>query len=337
LGLCLLAGCWQEVHYSGAIKLPPRDVSEKGAASDSEFASDASGFGDELAAVLAAQPTPLIPYESKREPIDVSPIAGPSSVVGERYRMPPSQSSDAALEEQLFGVLGESQADRTEPGTGAASPAERPTESPVPAVSTPSETAAGPVELTSERVGQGSISNGAVTADTASTRRAAFKLGSEWSLAALARERGAAADDVNKWIAHAQELAQSLGTSLNPLPPSAGGDRDAATRAMIRHLVVEGQRLGRDLAERHGADHAALLELGVKSNLLLVHYEPNTPVAETLAASIAQARELAQSPAALWQPLLDAIAQGREPAVVRQIVLRLPDEMDRSLAAGAER
>jgi hypothetical protein len=313
LSLCLLGGCWQEVRYAGLDDAAKGDSSKQGTIAPSKFTSDASGFGDELAAALASQPMPLTPIDNSPEPVSPLPVDDPLDAIGERYRTPPPGPSDAELDEALFGFLGPTQDNSAAPGAEAASPAEPIMDAVDPIATTPS------------------------AADTTKTRRAAWQLGNQWSLAALARERGAAADDVNTWFTRSQELAQSLGTTLNALPPSAGGDRDAATRAMVRHLLVEGQRLGRDLADRHGGDHAALFELGVKSNLLLVLYEPNTPIAETLAASIAQARELAQSPAELWQPLLTAIAEGREPAAIRQIVLRLPDEVDRSFAAAVER
>jgi hypothetical protein len=102
-------------------------------------------------------------------------------------------------------------------------------------------------------------------------------------------------------------------------------------------LFVEGQRIGRELTNRYGADHAALFELAVKSNLLLVLYAPGSPTAESLAGAIAQARERAELPAELVRPLVVTTAERYGPSAVRQAVYKLHEEVDRHLAAAAER
>jgi hypothetical protein len=137
-------------------------------------------------------------------------------------------------------------------------------------------------------------------------------------------------------LAHSRQLAESLGTSLKELPPIATGDRDAAMVAMAKYLITEGQRIGRDIAAKNGADHVALFELGLKSNVLLVLYEPRSAVSEALANSLAQAREASGLPTQLWQPLLNAVAEVREPEVVRRLVFELHENVERSLAAATE-
>jgi hypothetical protein len=70
--------------------------------------------------------------------------------------------------------------------------------------------------------------------------------------------------------------------------------------------------------------------------VLLVLYEPRSPVSEALANSLAQAREAAGLPVQMWQPLLSAVAEGREPEAVRRLVFQLHENVDRSLLTASE-
>jgi hypothetical protein len=121
------------------------------------------------------------------------------------------------------------------------------------------------------------------------------------------------------------------------MPPLSAAKDATSPSPTVNYLVAEGQRLGRDLSASQGADHAALLELAVKSNLLLVLYDPGSRTSEALAAVIAQARERAGLPEDVTKTLLTAIAERREPAVIRQYVFRLHDDVDKYLSSGAAR
>lgn len=341
LAACASSGCWQEVRYTGPTNPGAAEQRASGAPPTAEFASDARGFGDDLVAALAAQPASHGGSDTGVQPA-VSVSSAERAMAGERYEPAATERSTngQGFLGAEYGIQGQGTSTPAPPAaeSAAASGAALPRIESAPASAA---TNAGRPRQPSPPAAVNPIRSAeptpaAVPTPPALTRRAAWLLGSKWSLAALARGRGAVNDNVNNWLEQAGKLALFLGTKLEPLPPPLS-DREVSTRATVRHLFAEGQRLGRDLAERHGPAHAALFELGVKSNLLLVLYEPGTPVAETLGRAIADARPLADSPAELWQPLLDAIAQGREPAAVRQLVLQLHDEVDRSLAGSAER
>jgi hypothetical protein len=334
-----LAGCWQEVHYGDSMD-PPAGSSATDGGSRTLPAGDASAFADELVAALmrtaremnqadqreagrpAATDSPAIPVPAQPSisvgpmpidssanaavPNDLAPKAERPSPLGDRYQVPSGGSTaDSA------GPL------QTEPILESNQPTGRGEEQPP-----------RPVSL---------LSATHPASEAAETRRAAWQLGNNWSLAALARDRVTASDNVARWLDHSHELAASLGTRLAELPPPVVGDAEASTRVVIKHLFTEGTRIGNFLSDRYGPDHAALFELGVKANLLLVLYEPRTPLAETLASAIAKAREQAKTSVDLWQPLLTAIAEGREPAAVRQAVFRAHEEVARSLAGAADR
>ncbi len=106
----------------------------------------------------------------------------------------------------------------------------------------------------------------------------AWLLGSNLSLAALANDRAAAADKVADWFDKSQRLAKLLDTTVADLPPRPAADQiDPRADKAMEYLFNEGQTIGRHLATQFGDDHAALFELAVKSNILLVLYQPGAP------------------------------------------------------------
>jgi hypothetical protein len=170
-----------------------------------------------------------------------------------------------------------------------------------------------------------------------STRLDAWQLGSRLSLAALANDRGVAAENVASWMAYCKTLAAALGTAVGDLPQRGlAGRNQAASRQVLEYFLTEGRQIGGDLGKRHGPDHAALLEVAIKSNLLRVLYAPESPSAEAISAAIAQAAPRAQLPADLWQPLLDLLAAQADAAEVRTAVRSFHAAVERHLAEDAK-
>ena len=101
-------------------------------------------------------------------------------------------------------------------------------------------------------------------------------------------------------------------------------------------MFLQGQQIGRELAKQHGADHAALVEVALKSNLLRVLYSPGSAATEAISAAIAQAAPRAELPATMWQPLLDLLAAKADPGEVRKAVQSFHTEVERHLTPAAE-
>jgi hypothetical protein len=168
------------------------------------------------------------------------------------------------------------------------------------------------------------------------TRLDAWLLGSHLSLAALANDRGLAPENVQKWLESAKVHAAALGVPVADLPEKSGIDSQTTSRKVLSYLFVQGQQIGRELARQHGADHAALVEVALKSNLLRVMYSPGSGTTEAISGAIAQAAPRADLPPTLWQPLLDLLAAKADPAEVRKAVQSFHAEVERNLAPAAE-
>jgi hypothetical protein len=169
------------------------------------------------------------------------------------------------------------------------------------------------------------------------SRRAAWLLGSRLSLAALAHDRNVAPAETTGWFKEAGDMARMLGTSVTDLPTRpASASASSASREVLTYLLDEGKRGGDDLRKNYGVDHAALFEVALKSNLLLVLNEPGSSAVEHISTSVERAAPLARLPEELWRPLLDTLSSGRPAVEVRAAVRKMHAGVDDYLASGEE-
>lgn len=179
--------------------------------------------------------------------------------------------------------------------------------------------------------------------DTAlSTQRAAWLMGSRLSLAALASDRGIAVENIPVWMSDARTLSRFLGVEVPDLPQppdreeeAAAGRRGQASSRVINYLLMNGQQIGRELTQRHGVQQAALFEIALKSNFLLLLYSPGSSDGSSIAGAIRRAAGQAELPERLWRPLFDAIDHQRPEGEVRAAVRIMHLDVDRYLSGGA--
>ena len=142
-----------------------------------------------------------------------------------------------------------------------------------------------------------------VGAQTESTRARVWELGGKLSLAAVAAANNLPKPTVDKVFASAQEIAASLGVEVPPLPERKL-DRAEARAATLAYLLRDvGAPVASRLSSTYGPDHAALFEVAVKSNLLLLLYGPGEPESKTIADLIRKRAPDARLPEALWSDL----------------------------------
>jgi hypothetical protein len=163
------------------------------------------------------------------------------------------------------------------------------------------------------------------------TKLIVWALGSRLSLAALGYHQGASREAVDSVLTKARALAAEVGVEVPDLPRKTG--RDSADAAAVLHylLVETGQLIGRTIGERYGAEHAALFEVALKSNLLLLLYVPGGKEGAEIAAVLLQRGGKAALPARLWQPLIDKIGARATYPDLKQAVFRMHEEVARHL------
>lgn len=156
------------------------------------------------------------------------------------------------------------------------------------------------------------------------------------SLASLAHDRGVAKDKVPAWFAQAQAAAKQLGVTIGDLPsPAAAGEATPASRQVMNYLLVDGQRIGRELTKQHGAEAAALFEVAIKSNLLLLLYGPGSAEGASIADAISDAAPRAKLPGELWKPLVDVLDRQLPSSDVRLAVQKMHTDVSQFLASSA--
>jgi hypothetical protein len=170
---------------------------------------------------------------------------------------------------------------------------------------------------------------------SAGTKHAAWILGSRFSLAALANDRGIVPEDVPKWFEEARSKAELLNIPLAALParPATPQPAGPPSREVLDYIVNQEKSIAEQLATDRGDQHAALLRMAVRSNLLLVLNTPGTKAVETLTKSLTDLGPQTGLPPELWQPLLDLLAQNATPAAVRKAVPQMHADVEQHLAA----
>ena len=300
LALAPIAGCWEEIHYKPT-------------------AADSSAARRETQTQSAEEPGPPT-VANAPAPASYSPPSEPSAPAAG------IETSDQAAED--FGNdLAEKLANENPPPR---------TSPPKMTASMPPEIATPPQALpTLTAVPPSAPEQPAPSADDPahSSRRIAWLLGSKLSLAALTNDRGDTPDETTKLFGQSRTLAEMLNTTVADLPPIAppNSPRPNFDRS-LDYLFAQGQQIGRYLASKYGNDHAALLELAVKSNILLALYRPHARSVEALSTAIEQAGGRSGLPTKLWQPLMDAITGNVPVEELRQVVYRMHSDTDRYLS-----
>jgi hypothetical protein len=105
---------------------------------------------------------------------------------------------------------------------------------------------------------------------------------------------------------------------------------------VIDYLLAQGQRIGRELSKRFGPEQAALFEVALKSNILLLLYSPGSEATNSIAAAIVRAAPQAKLPDVLWSPLIDRINKKASLDDVRTAIHQMRRDVDGYLANSAE-
>jgi hypothetical protein len=146
-----------------------------------------------------------------------------------------------------------------------------------------------------------------------------------------------AATSVNKWFDEAASAARLLGTTIPDLPESAAAfDGGQASQRVLDYLGIQYDRIARDLSKNGNTENAALFEIALKSNILILLYSPGNSSAASVSAAISRAGQQAKLPAQLWQPLVDMLGKQTPVDDVRAAVRKMHKDVDEYLANSAE-
>jgi hypothetical protein len=105
-------------------------------------------------------------------------------------------------------------------------------------------------------------------------KAAAWRLGDQLSLAALLYAQGNQDEKVEELLASIKPVAEAMELEIKPFP--ARSSDSAQTYADVIHYLIDGDGadLGREISEKFGNAAGTLFEVSVKSNLLILLYQP---------------------------------------------------------------
>ncbi len=103
---------------------------------------------------------------------------------------------------------------------------------------------------------------------------AAWRLGDRMSLAAFLYARGGQDDAVERFLSSIKPITEAMGITIAPFPPRAATSVDAYGEVILYLVEGAGAETGRALAAKFGKDASLLYDAAIKSNLLLLLYEP---------------------------------------------------------------
>src|SRR5690606_4754568 len=96
-------------------------------------------------------------------------------------------------------------------------------------------------------------------------------------------------------------------------------------------VLATSRQWGDQIAQRFGADHAALVEVAVKSNVLLAIYADRPHLVHAIGGSVAAASVRAGLPEDIGQPWQERVVAGGPAEGIHEAVLQLHNEVQTHL------
>jgi tetratricopeptide (TPR) repeat protein len=145
---------------------------------------------------------------------------------------------------------------------------------------------------------------------SAPSKRLAWELGSALSLAGVVHAESADTALIGRQFGRASAAATKLGIKLPALPPKKGNRVEDSAAALAYLLGTTGNPIGAMLQRDVGPEHAAVFEIALKSNILLMLYGPGVSESKTIADVIRKRQFIARLPEVMTRQLLSLVDRG---------------------------
>lgn len=156
-------------------------------------------------------------------------------------------------------------------------------------------------------------------------KAAAWRLGDQLSLAGLLYAQGNQDDKVEQLLSSIKPVAEAMELEIKPFPPRSADS--SQTYADVIHYLIQGDGadLGREISEKFGNAAGTLFEVSVKSNLLILLYQPGE---DQGIGSVIQSRlsEIGL-PENLWMGVVTAINNKASEGDVKDAVFKMHDDV----------
>ena len=160
---------------------------------------------------------------------------------------------------------------------------------------------------------------------SAVAKAAAWRIGDQLSLAGLLYAQGGEEENVNELLDSIKPLTEAMKIEIKPFPPR--GATPVETYAeVIQYLIKgDGAEIGRQISEKLGKEAGTLFEVSVKSNLLILLYEPGD---DQGIGSVIQSRCTEISlPNNLWIDVVNTVNKKASKDEVKDTVFKMHDDV----------
>ena len=161
--------------------------------------------------------------------------------------------------------------------------------------------------------------------ESAVAKAAAWRIGDHMSLAGLLYAQGGEQQNVDELIASVKPLTEAMQIKINPFPPR-GATQVETYAEVIQYLIKgDGAEVGRQIGKDFGKSAGMLFEIAVKSNLLILLYEPGD---DQGIADVLQSRctEIGL-PNNLWFDMVNTVRSNGSKEDVKDAVFKMHDEV----------
>lgn len=165
-------------------------------------------------------------------------------------------------------------------------------------------------------------------------KAAAWRIGDQLSLAGLLYAQGGQDDNVDQLLTSIKPLTEAMEIEIKPFPPRAATPTETYADLIFYLIKGDGAEIGNQVAGKFGNDAGTLYEVSIKSNLLLLLYEPGDD--QGIGGVIHSRMSEIGVPENLWMGVLTAINNKAPQGEVKDAVFKMHDDVAAYLGERAE-
>jgi hypothetical protein len=177
------------------------------------------------------------------------------------------------------------------------------------------------------------VNSGSNTANTSATpptnvptpKAIAWELGNSVSVAAILYDLKG--NETSDSLSRAKILAQEVGATI-PSFPTKTGNKIKDTAAIMGYLLNDiNKGVGNKVSQKYSAAEAALFEMSLKSNTLLLFYGPGDKTGQVVAKVIRSNAKVGGLPEKLWMPVVNKIESSASFDDVKDAVMAMQKDV----------
>jgi hypothetical protein len=161
--------------------------------------------------------------------------------------------------------------------------------------------------------------------ESAVAKAAAWRIGDQLSLAGLLYAQGGEEENVKQLLDSIKPLTEAMQIEIKPFPPRAATPVETYAEVIQYLIKGDGAEIGRRISEKFGSGAGTLFEVSVKSNLLILLYEPGD---DQGIGSVIQSRcNEISLPNNLWIDVVNAVNKKASKDEVKDAVFKMHDDV----------